>query len=118
MKLGVARLCLDCDEVHDLERCPTCASEVFAYLTRWVPRSNGRLAPSTRPSPERPEVETYRQITGQQPSGAGKRRLFVRSAVGLGMLGIAGWMWRRARGKQGPSSAPATSDAPPAEKPV
>ena len=32
MKLGVARLCLDCDEVHDEERCPTCASEVFAFL--------------------------------------------------------------------------------------
>ena len=31
MKLVVARLCLDCDEVHDEERCPTCASEVFAF---------------------------------------------------------------------------------------
>jgi hypothetical protein len=95
MKLGVARLCLDCDEVHDQERCPTCASEVFAFLTRWVPRSNGRLGQPARPSPERPEVDAYRQITGAQKNG-GKGRLFVRSAVGLGVLGIVGWIWRRA----------------------
>ena len=100
MKLGVARLCLDCDEVHDQERCPTCASEVFAFLTRWVPRSNGRLAQPARPSPERPELEAYRQITGIERNG-GKGRLFVRSVLGLGVLGIAGWLWRRtATGKQ------------------
>jgi hypothetical protein len=107
MKLGVARLCLDCDEVHDQERCPTCASEVFAFLTRWVPRSNGRVGQPTRPVPERPELEAYRQITGKQHAG---KSLFVRSAVGLGVLGIVGWMWRRAgKGKQDPS--PASKDA-------
>ena len=95
MKLGVARLCLDCDEVHDQERCPICASEVFAFLTRWVPRSNGRLSQPVRPDAERPEVDVYRQITGAQRNG-GKGRLFMRSAVGLGVLGIVGWMWRRA----------------------
>lgn len=109
MKLGVARLCLDCDEVHDLERCPTCASEVFAYLTRWVPRANGRLSQPTRPAPERPEVEAYRQITGQPPT-TGKRRLFVGSALGLGVLGVAGWrIWRRtATPGQTPESSPAS----------
>jgi hypothetical protein len=94
MKLGVARLCLDCDEVHDQERCPTCASEVFAFLTRWVPRSNGRLSQPVRPAPESPEVDVYRQITGVQRNGKG--RLFMRSAVGLGVLGVVGWIWRRA----------------------
>jgi hypothetical protein len=105
MKLGVARLCLDCDEVHDQERCPTCASEVFAFLTRWVPRSNDRVGQPTRPVPERPEVEAYRQITGTSRNAS--KSLFVRSAVGLGVLGIVGWMWRRAgKGKQDPSPAP------------
>lgn len=109
MKLGVARLCLDCDEVHDLERCPTCASEVFAYLTRWVPRANGRLSQPTRPEPERPEVETYRQITGQQAKS--KSGLFVGSALGLGVLGVAGWrIWRRsANAAQSPESAVASA---------
>ena len=39
MKLTTARLCLNCDEVHDAQACPVCVSETFVYLTRWVPRS-------------------------------------------------------------------------------
>ena len=114
MKLGVARLCLDCDEVHDLERCPTCASEVFAYLTRWVPRANGRLSKQT--PPERPEVDTYRQITGQQPR-SGKRKLFVGSALGLGVLGVAGWrVWRRTNIEQTPEST--ASETPTSKEPA
>ena len=117
MKLGVARLCLDCEEVHDQERCPTCASEVFAFLTRWVPRSSGRLAQSTRPSPERPELETYRQITGAKPANSGKGRLLMRGALGLGVLGIAGWMWQRANGKPAATGdVVAKSDAPSEDK--
>jgi hypothetical protein len=94
MKLGVARLCLDCDEVHDQERCPTCASEVFAFMTRWVPRSDRRLVQPSRLSPERPELDVYRQITGQETTR--RKGLIVGSALGLGVLGIVGWMWRRA----------------------
>ena len=37
MKLKDARLCLDCEELHDQERCPQCASEAFAFVTRWIP---------------------------------------------------------------------------------
>ena len=112
MKLGVARLCLDCDEVHDQERCPTCASEVFAFLTRWVPRSSGRIGQPARSLPEGPEVEAYRQITGTQRNG-GKGRFFVRSAVGLGVLGIVGWMWRRTvKGKEEASKDASSVDSP------
>jgi hypothetical protein len=54
MQLNVARLCLDCEEIHDdAQRCPVCASETFAYLTRWVPRIDTRTAP---PPPARPLV--------------------------------------------------------------
>jgi len=39
VQLKTARLCLNCDEVHDAQACPVCVSETFVYLTRWVPRS-------------------------------------------------------------------------------
>lgn len=45
MQLNVARLCLDCEEIHEAQRCPVCASETFGYLTRWVPRVETRPAP-------------------------------------------------------------------------
>jgi hypothetical protein len=31
-----ARLCLDCDTVFDEQRCPSCSSESYFPLTRWV----------------------------------------------------------------------------------
>ena len=49
MQLDSARLCLNCQEVHDSRHCPRCASETFAYLTRWVPRiETEALAPPPR----------------------------------------------------------------------
>lgn len=50
MQLGVARLCLNCEEVHDAETCPACASENYAYLTRWVPavKQQRELRPKQR----------------------------------------------------------------------
>ena len=40
MRLMNARLCLDCEEVHDEQHCPICSSESFAFLTRWVTPSD------------------------------------------------------------------------------
>ena len=40
MRLMNARLCLDCEEVHDEQHCPICGSESFAFLTRWVSPSD------------------------------------------------------------------------------
>ena len=31
-----ARLCLDCDTVFEEQRCPSCSSETFFPLGRWV----------------------------------------------------------------------------------
>jgi len=42
MQLHVARLCLDCQEVHAETRCPVCASESFAALSRWIPAPERR----------------------------------------------------------------------------
>ena len=32
MQLRNARLCLDCEEVHDAQQCPACASAMFAPI--------------------------------------------------------------------------------------
>jgi hypothetical protein len=37
MQLRVARLCLDCEELHADKRCPRCASASFAFVTNWLP---------------------------------------------------------------------------------
>jgi len=47
MQLRNARLCLDCDEIHQESRCPICASESFAFIKRWVPASERRARPRT-----------------------------------------------------------------------
>jgi len=49
VQLTTARLCLNCDEVHDAQACPACASETFVYLTRWIPRSQPDIRRVARP---------------------------------------------------------------------
>ena len=36
MQLRVARLCLDCEELHTDNTCPRCASESYAFLRNWL----------------------------------------------------------------------------------
>ena len=42
MQLRVARLCLDCEELHVEKRCPRCTSEHHAFLTTWLPSEERR----------------------------------------------------------------------------
>lgn len=109
MQLDVARLCLDCEEVHDQQVCPACGSEVFAYLTRWVqPASEGRAerpadtAPAARTKPAqaqtaRPstpeQLEAYRQLLEGKPA-RGRGSLLTKGMLGLAAFGLAGWAWR------------------------
>jgi hypothetical protein len=56
MQLRVARLCLDCEELHVAEVCPICASESFAYLSTWLPSEERRKwrrgrGPAPEPAP-------------------------------------------------------------------
>jgi hypothetical protein len=108
MQLRSARLCLDCDEVHDAQRCPHCASETFAFITRWVPvpdrpdrpdRADGPNPPQPRKrSLEAPSQETlgaYREMLQPEPKGGGKWKTIRRGAMGLALFGIAGWLWRQ-----------------------
>lgn len=76
MQLGRARLCLDCEELHEEQQCPVCASETFAYLTRWVPTREAR----PQPSPPAPLALSKTQ----KAVGFG--------IAGLGLLGLAQWI--------------------------
>lgn len=42
MQLRVARLCLDCEELHVDTCCPRCASERYAFLSTWLPSEERR----------------------------------------------------------------------------
>ena len=90
MQLRTARLCLDCEEVHDAEQCPHCASESFTFLSRWVPVDERRARP--RP-PATEQADVYRRLaTGEaEPSRAG--RLLKQGVFGLAALGVVGWLW-------------------------
>jgi len=101
MRLMNARLCLDCEEVHDQQHCPICSSESFAFLTRWVTPSDtvtAEAAPrATRPPDavgRREQVDAYRQILSPSPPSPKRARLVARGALGLAILGVARALWR------------------------
>jgi hypothetical protein len=95
MQLRTARLCLDCEEVHDAMRCPSCASETFTYITRWIPAPERRQLPRPTTSAE---AEVYRTLVGKDtpPASTGTgRRMLKGGVVGLTALGVAGWLLRK-----------------------
>jgi len=91
MQLKTARLCLDCDEVHDAPECPVCASEAFGYLTRWVPAPERRMRPRPTTSPV---AEVYSELIGSSAGTPKRGRSLTRSVFGVTALVVAGWMWR------------------------
>ena len=99
MRLAVARLCLDCEEVHAGERCPVSGSETFAFLKRWVRptapaegnRSGGRNVPAAG---SLEHVKTYEQLLKPERPRSSKRHLIARGALGLAVLGAARLVWR------------------------
>lgn len=99
MQLRTARLCLDCEEVHDATQCPVCASETFTFLVRWIPSDERRRRPRSEAAQpaalvEGP-VETYRRlITGDVPQPRG-RQLLKKGVVGLAAVGVVGWLLGR-----------------------
>jgi hypothetical protein len=101
MQLRTARLCIDCEEVHDASRCPVCASETFTYLVRWIPTDDRRRGsapakePAQPPAPMPGDVEVYRRLTtGEAPQHRG-RQLLRKGVVGLAAVGVVGWLWGR-----------------------
>jgi hypothetical protein len=95
MQLRNARLCLDCEEVHDAPQCPACASETFAFVTRWVPAPERRARPR-QVEPSRPEeLQAYRQMLDPNGTPRSPWTLAKRGAVGLAIVGVASLLWRR-----------------------
>ena len=88
MQLRTARLCLDCEEVHDEQHCPVCASDSFAYLSRWVPVDERR---ATRRAPQQPDAEPRRRSTGRWVAGG---------AMGLAALAAGRLLLRKPALKQ------------------
>lgn len=101
MQLRVARLCLDCEEVHDQYQCPVCASDHFTYLSRWVPAPERRQRPRPEPPPPA-SLDVYRQVVNPAPR---RGRVLSRALVGLGAAGVVGLFLggRRARTGDGDS---------------
>ena len=56
MQLRVARLCLDCENLHEDDCCPVCASQRYAFLSQWLPSEERRRwrrpAPTVTPHPQ------------------------------------------------------------------
>jgi hypothetical protein len=109
MQLHAARLCIDCQEVHDSQTCPVCSSESFAYISRWIPAPERRLTPR----PEVPtDVDTYRRLISGEPSPPAAARWLKRGVFGFAALGAAAYAWKRsALGRPG-SEAPAPAADP------
>ena len=97
MQLRNSRLCLDCEEVHDAQQCPVCASESFAFMTRWVPAPERRERPRVQEPPRPVELQAYRTLldAAHKPNGRGWT-LARQGAMGLALIGVAGWIWKSA----------------------
>jgi hypothetical protein len=98
MQLRNARLCLDCDEVHEEAHCPICASESFAFIKRWVPASErrARQRPPDAAVANRDTINTYKELLAANEEPRLSTWQLVRGgAVSLAVLGAAGWLLRR-----------------------
>ena len=108
MNVRVARVCLDCDEVHAAQTCPICASESFAFVSRWVPvpeRPN-----RSRQAARSEDAETYDQLVNPQPARSLASKV-TKGVIGLAAITAAGGVWKRiaARDREPAESATSTS---------
>ena len=87
MQLRNARLCLDCEEVHESQQCPLCASETFVFVTRWVPAPERRQKPRSSAPPPSPEVDTYRELLNPQDSAGWRSSAWPAWSSGTGTNG-------------------------------
>jgi hypothetical protein len=108
MRLDDARLCLDCEEIHDERECPACGSEAFAFLKRWIKSTAeadrpGRAARRIREvaahtAPPSEQLDAWRQIVADKPAAPRRGRLIARGLLGLAAMGAAGWFWAKGAG--------------------
>jgi hypothetical protein len=116
MQLHVARLCLDCQEVHDGKTCPICGSESFAYISRWFTAPDRRLKPrAAEPTP--PQAELYRQLLASDRAQPAAALWLKRGVLGLAAVSAAAWAlkWRAAGEGSGAGRRPKTPNEEPAK---
>ena len=129
MQLRSARLCLDCEEVHDANVCPACASETFAYMTRWIHAPERRVRPRPETGPDADDNDTVRTGPVKPPDPddtvrvaphrravpppAPNRHLLRTGVVGLTAIGLAGWLFRRQTTDSTPNAQRSNSQGKP-----
>ncbi len=106
MRLRDARLCLDCDEVHDATICPVCGSESFTYISRWVPLPDGERPQRPQAASTTEQATVYRKLLADEEPPSAGRKLLKGGLLGLTALGIAGWAWKSSRGDNKSSGIP------------
>ena len=101
MHLSVARLCLDCQEIHDADRCPVCTSEAFGFITRWVTVDPApRHIPSKNKRADASRIDGYRQILNPQLRGSRTARWLRRGGILMAAGYLARWGWIAAQQKR------------------
>jgi hypothetical protein len=103
MQLRSARLCLNCEEIHEAQQCPVCASEALAYLTRWVPVPDGRSRPRLTATEE---MGVYRRLVTADARRPKAVRLLKQGALALAAVSLARWIWRRQQTAQADEQTP------------
>lgn len=81
MQLRTARLCLDCEEVHENQECPICLSEAGVYLTRWIP-------------PEERRTRRFPSAIKVTPVARDPARWVKRGVFGLAVIAASRWLWQ------------------------
>lgn len=90
----MARLCLDCEEIHAARTCPRCTSETFALISRWVPAPERRA----RPRQDTTDADTYRELLAESEEQPGSRKWIKGGAVAATIgLGLGSWLLRKRR---------------------
>ena len=93
MQLQTARLCLDCEEIHESQQCPACSSHAFGYVSRWVPLA---LPPARRIAPpETREHQAYRRLLAPPRSRTVAWGLLAHGAIGVTVLSAARWLLQK-----------------------
>ena len=93
MQLHTARLCLDCEEIHDGQTCPICSSESFAYISRWIPAPDAGRNRDRPSRPRRPKYTGSCSPPNQAPPTAS--RWLKRGVFGLAAVSAAAWALKR-----------------------
>ena len=97
MHLSVARLCLDCQEIHDDDRCPVCTSEAFGFVTRWVKVDAApRRAPKEGRAADASRIDSYREILNPQPRRSTAAKWLGKTGLLVAAGYLARWGWQMA----------------------